>query len=79
MKAQLGSPYVWGGSGEYLTTASLNSLKAKFPNESAKGWYVRAERYVDKGYKHFTVRVLCNGDSTTANCIIGGNYLGSNR
>ena len=71
MKAQLGSPYVWGGSGEYLTTASLNSLKAKFPNETAKGWYVRAERYVDKGYRSFDCSGLMQWGFRQAGVVIG--------
>lgn len=71
MKAQLGSPYVWGGSGEYLTTASLNSLKAKFPNETAKGWYVRAERYVDKGYRAFDCSGLMQWGFRQAGVVIG--------
>lgn len=71
MKAQLGSPYVWGGSGEYLTTSSLNSLKAKFPNETAKGWYVRAERYVDKGYRAFDCSGLMQWGFRQAGVVIG--------
>ncbi|MGL4108942.1 C40 family peptidase [Clostridium sp. LP20] len=53
MKAHLGSPYVWGGSGEYLTTSLLNMLKATYPSQTANGAYVRAERYADKGYRAF--------------------------
>ena len=49
MKAHIGSPYIWGGSGEYLTTSSLNSLKARFPGHN----YSRAERYVNQGYRAF--------------------------
>ncbi|MGG7176893.1 SH3 domain-containing protein [Clostridium paraputrificum] len=53
MKAHLGSPYVWGGSGEYLTTSLLNMLKATYPSQTANGAYIRAERYADKGYRAF--------------------------
>lgn len=52
-KKYLGSPYVWGGKGEYLTTGSLNSLKSRYPNEAADGWYTTAEKYVNQGYRAF--------------------------
>ncbi|SFU76839.1 SH3 domain-containing protein, partial [Clostridium sp. DSM 8431] len=53
MSAQIGSPYVWGGSGEYLTTSTLNSLKATFPVQAAAGSYNRAANYVNQGYRAF--------------------------
>lgn len=71
MKAHVGSPYVWGGSGEYLTTESLNTLKKKFPNETAKGWYVRAERYVNKGYRSFDCSGLMQWGFRQAGVVIG--------
>ena len=49
MREHVGSPYVWGGSGEYLTTSSLNALKSRFPGHN----YSRAERYVNQGYRAF--------------------------
>ncbi|MBC5627190.1 SH3 domain-containing protein [Clostridium sp. NSJ-49] len=53
MKAQLGAPYVWGGSGEFLTTEFLNELKIRFPEDAAQGEYDHAERFVDMGYRAF--------------------------
>ena len=53
MKQHIGSPYVWGGSGEYLTTASLNSLKKTYPVQAAEGMYNRAAQYVDRGFRAF--------------------------
>ena len=53
MKSHLGSPYVWGGSGEYLTTTLLDLLKARYPYQAANGAYVRAASYADKGYRAF--------------------------
>ena len=53
MKQHIGSPYVWGGSGEYLTTASLNSLKKTYPIQAAAGMYNRAAQYVDRGFRAF--------------------------
>lgn len=71
MKAQIGSPYVWGGSGEYLTTQSLNVLKQKFPNDAADGIYVRAERYVNKGYRAFDCSGLMQWGFRQAGVVIG--------
>ena len=53
MKEHLGSPYVWGGSGEYLTTSLLDRLKTMYPSQTNRGAYVRAERYANKGYRAF--------------------------
>lgn len=53
MKAQIGSPYVWGGSGEFLTTEFLNELKLRFPEDAAQGEYTHAEGFVDMGYRAF--------------------------
>lgn len=53
MKAQIGSPYVWGGSGEFLTTEFLNELKLRFPVDAAQGEYTHAEAFVDMGYRAF--------------------------
>lgn len=53
MKAHIGSPYVWGGAGEFLTTDFLNVLKNRFPYEAAQGEYDHAEGFVDIGYRAF--------------------------
>lgn len=53
MKAQIGSPYVWGGAGEFLTTEFLNDLKSRFPYDAAQGEYDHAEGFVDMGYRSF--------------------------
>ncbi|MCQ2969477.1 MAG: SH3 domain-containing protein [Clostridium sp.] len=53
MKAQVGAPYVWGGSGEYLTTNSLNELKIRFPEDTSYGEYIHAEGYVNQGHRAF--------------------------
>lgn len=49
MKQHLGTPYVWGGSGELLTTSLMNTLKSRYPYQN----YSRAMQYVDKGYRAF--------------------------
>ena len=54
MKAHIGTPYVWGGSGEYITDSSIATLKSRFPYEAADGWYDYIGReYYNKGYRAF--------------------------
>ena len=67
MRAHIGSPYVWGGSGEYLTTSSLNSLKSRFPLHN----YRRAEQYVNQGYRAFDCSGLMQWGFRQVGIIIG--------
>ncbi|MGL4655814.1 MAG: SH3 domain-containing protein [Sarcina sp.] len=53
MKQHLGTPYIYGGSGEEITTASLNVLKNRFPDHAAKGSYDIASKYINSGYRAF--------------------------
>ena len=53
LKAQIGSPYVYGGAGQLLTTEYLNAIKQAFPVEASRGVYDLAAKYVDKGYRAF--------------------------
>ncbi|MEQ8198009.1 MAG: SH3 domain-containing protein, partial [Clostridiaceae bacterium] len=71
LKAQIGSPYVYGGSGEYLTTESLNNLKSRFPVEAARGMYTLAEGYVDKQYRAFDCSGLVQWGYKQAGITIG--------
>ena len=71
MKAHLGSPYVWGGSGEYLTTSLLNSLKRMYPSQTNDGAYVRAEKYADQGYRAFDCSGLMQWGFRQAGIYIG--------
>lgn len=52
-KKYLGSPYVWGGKGQYLTTQSLNTLKGQWKVQTSRGDYSTAEKYVNQGYRAF--------------------------
>lgn len=49
MKGQFGSPYVFGGAGETITTSLLNSLKNKYPNMN----YNMDSKYINSSYKAF--------------------------
>ncbi|MGL5084806.1 MAG: SH3 domain-containing protein, partial [Clostridium sp.] len=71
MMAQVGSPYVWGGYGEALTTANLNVLKNRFPADTAAGEYVDAERFVDQGYRAFDCSGLMQWSFAQAGINIG--------
>ena len=54
MKAQVGSPYVWGGTGEFITDELITSLKIKFPVDAANGYYDKIEpKYINSGYRAF--------------------------
>ena len=54
LRAQVGTPYVYGGSGEYITEASINSLRNRFPEANAKGWYDKIEsKYYNGKYRAF--------------------------
>ena len=53
MKAHIGTPYIYGGSGEEITTASLNVLKKRFPDHAAKGSYDIPSKYINSGYRAF--------------------------
>lgn len=71
MKANLGAPYVWGGSGEYLTTSSLARLKSIFSSAAASGEYSRDESYVNKGYRAFDCSGLMQWGFKQAGITIG--------
>ena len=53
MKAHVGTPYIFGGSGEEITTSSLNMFRNRFPDHAAKGSYNIASKYINSGYRAF--------------------------
>ena len=71
LKSHIGSPYVWGGSGEELTTANLQILKNRFPVDAAAGEYNHAEAFVDQGYRAFDCSGLMQWAFAKANIHIG--------
>lgn len=71
MNAQVGSPYVYGGSGEVLTIDSLTVLKGRFPSYAEAGKYDHAEQYVGQGYRAFDCSGLMQWGFKQANITIG--------
>ena len=53
MTQHLGSPYVWGGAGELLTTSYVRTMMSIYPSQAAAGRYNRALQYADQGYRAF--------------------------
>ena len=53
LKQQIGSPYIWGGKGELITTSSLRSFKNMYPSAASEGKYDIPSRYVNSGYRAF--------------------------
>ena len=53
MKAHLGTPYIYGGSGELITTQSLQILKNRFPSNANRGDYNIDSKYINSGYRAF--------------------------
>lgn len=49
LKSQLGSPYVYGGDGEIITTELLNQLKNTFRGRE----YIVDPKYINTGYRAF--------------------------
>lgn len=53
LKQQIGSPYIWGGKGELITTSSLRSFRNMYPSAAAQGKYSIPSRYINSGYRAF--------------------------
>ena len=71
MKAHVGTPYIYGGSGEEITTSSLNVLKKRFPDHAAKGSYNIASKYINSGYRAFDCSGLMQWSFRQAGVNIG--------
>ena len=76
MKVHLGTPYVWGGSGELLTTVSLNNLKLIYPDQTLSGIYTTADKYRDKGYRAFDCSGLMQWGFKQAGITVGRSTWG---
>ena len=53
LKSHIGSPYAYGGSGELVTNASIQTLKNRFPDYASEGKYDTLYAYVDSGARMF--------------------------
>ena len=53
LKSHIGSPYAYGGSGELVTNASIQTLKNRFPDYASEGKYDTLYAYVDSGVRMF--------------------------
>ena len=53
MKSQIGSPYIYGGAGETLTSSLLSSLRRTFPDHAARGFYDIPSNYLNGNYRAF--------------------------
>ena len=53
MKTQIGSPYIYGGAGETLTSSLLSSLRRTFPDHAARGFYDIPSNYLNGNYRAF--------------------------
>ena len=53
LKAQIGSPYIYGGAGETLTSSLLSSLRRTFPDHAARGFYDIPSNYLNGNYRAF--------------------------
>ncbi|WP_333961249.1 SH3 domain-containing protein [Clostridium perfringens] len=53
MKSHIGSPYIYGGSGEALTSSLLSSLRRTFPDHAARGFYDIPSSYLNGNYRAF--------------------------
>ncbi len=53
MKSQIGSPYIYGGAGETLTSSLLSSLRRNFPDHAARGFYDIPSNYLNGNYRAF--------------------------
>ena len=72
MKAQIGSPYVWGGTGEFITNDSINTLRRIFPDANRKGWYDKIpSSYYNNGYRAFDCSGLMQWSFGQAGVSIG--------
>lgn len=53
MKAQIGSPYIYGGSGETLTQSLLSTLRNRFLDHANRGFYDISSQYLNGNYRAF--------------------------
>ena len=71
LKSHIGSPYAYGGSGELVTSASIQTLKNRFPDYASAGKYDTLYQYVDSGLRMFDCSGFMQWGFSKANISIG--------
>ena len=71
MKQHVGTPYVWGGAGELLTTSFVKTMMSVYPSQAAAGRYDRALQYADQGRRAFDCSGLMQWGYKQAGIYIG--------
>ena len=71
MKQHVGTPYVWGGAGELLTTSFIKKMMSIYPSQAAAGRYNRALQYADQGHRAFDCSGLMQWGYKQAGIYIG--------
>ena len=71
LKSHIGSPYAYGGSGELVTSASIQTLKNIFPDYASAGKYDTLYQYVDSGLRMFDCSGFMQWGFSKANISIG--------
>jgi probable enterotoxin B len=72
MKSQVGTPYIYGGSGEILTKSLVDQLKKLFPFEAASGMYNLAPiQFFNGSYRAFDCSGLMQWSFRQAGVTIG--------
>ena len=72
MKSQIGSPYIYGGAGETLTSSLLSSLRKTFPDHAARGFYDIPSNYLNGNYRAFDCSGLMQWSFRQAGISLGG-------
>ncbi|MBQ5696186.1 MAG: SH3 domain-containing protein [Clostridium sp.] len=71
LKSHIGSPYAYGGSGELVNEASIQSLKNRFPSYSSQGKYDSLYKFVNTGARMFDCSGFMQWGFKKANINIG--------
>ncbi|WP_160669942.1 SH3 domain-containing protein [Clostridium sp. C8-1-8] len=72
MKSQVGTPYIYGGSGQILTRSLIDELKKLFPFEATSGMYNLAPiQFFNGNYRAFDCSGLMQWSFKQAGVIIG--------
>lgn len=71
LKSHIGSPYAYGGSGELVTNASIQTLKNRFPDYASEGKYDTLYEHVDSGVRMFDCSGFMQWGFSKANISIG--------